>query len=736
MRAMLRFVALLVAAAALGSVVSVEGAGAQQYLVTYAARSCPSYTDVFANLARNNIQESLRDLGPDTPYVSGEPITPEKEEPGQPNCRPLVGWRFRLGQGIAGQVTGTWGALSVVSSPYDTGVVTQSSTPMLNANGDSTGYTLPGAVTVPLTDAQARRAASSSSLWVQGGEVDDPVLDRTYPQRYGFAALRCAIDNLNGDNVEWIAYPAGARHVYCYAYYVEPPPTSGTIIVRKVVDDPDVTTPVPFTFQGNISYTPDQTFELSAAHSRPGSETFYRGATGPSDEPWTFREQLPPGWSLTDLSCTSGNGSSATTTNLATGQTSVTLGAGDTVTCTYTNRPTPPPGRLQLAKRTLGGVGTFGFRVSGPNSARQRITTEEEGVPVLGAELEAEAGTYTIRESVPRPTAGGHWVSRGAICGDERFRPGETPRITIAAGEGAGCLFTNRFIPSGSIRVRKVTIGATGSARFQIQPRNRPQTYVQVALATRMLVPATAVGDDTSHVPLGTYDIIETAQRPRSDGHWNVDAVLCDGRPVGSGQGRVRITLTAANPDADCTFYDQFVREPEPPEPNPPAPPDPDDPDGPDGPTPPPNVPGTDPPEQVLDDASGPDADLVVTKRVSPSTARPGQRVTYTVTVTNRGPEIAYDVVLAELRAPGTQRLRIVSSHGRCVGDRPARCSIGKLNPGERATITATVRAGRRGVTTNRVGAVSSTNDPNLRNNAASASLSVRRPAGPPRVTG
>lgn len=214
----------LIVVAAVGAAIPAAHAGAQdreaaqQPLITYAARSCPSYDDVFANLARNDLQESLRDLGPDTPYVNGEPITPAKEEPGQPNCKPLLGWRFRLGQGIGGAITGTWGSLSYVSSPYDTDVVTQASTPLLDANGDPTGYTLPGAVTVPLTADQAQRATGSSALWVQGGDVSDPVLDALYPQRYGFAALRCAIDDLNGDNVESIAYPQGARHVYCYAY--------------------------------------------------------------------------------------------------------------------------------------------------------------------------------------------------------------------------------------------------------------------------------------------------------------------------------------------------------------------------------------------------------------------------------------------------------------------------------------------------------------------------------------
>ena len=106
-------------------------------------------------------------------------------------------------------------------------------------------------MTVALTDDQVTRSQQGQSLWLQGGAVDDPVLDKLYPGQYGFAALRCAVDNLNGDNVEYIAYPNGATHVLCYAYYVEPPPTSGTIVVNKVVDDPAVTTRQDFSFIGN-----------------------------------------------------------------------------------------------------------------------------------------------------------------------------------------------------------------------------------------------------------------------------------------------------------------------------------------------------------------------------------------------------------------------------------------------------------------------------------------------------
>jgi hypothetical protein len=45
-------------------------------LVTIAARECDSYQDIRANLARNNLMESLQDLGADTLYVSGDPVDP------------------------------------------------------------------------------------------------------------------------------------------------------------------------------------------------------------------------------------------------------------------------------------------------------------------------------------------------------------------------------------------------------------------------------------------------------------------------------------------------------------------------------------------------------------------------------------------------------------------------------------------------------------------------------------
>jgi hypothetical protein len=60
-----RLVALAVAACVvlLGPAASSALAQGSEYYVTFDARWCPAYTDIYANRARNDIVESLEDLG-------------------------------------------------------------------------------------------------------------------------------------------------------------------------------------------------------------------------------------------------------------------------------------------------------------------------------------------------------------------------------------------------------------------------------------------------------------------------------------------------------------------------------------------------------------------------------------------------------------------------------------------------------------------------------------------------
>jgi uncharacterized repeat protein (TIGR01451 family) len=729
----------IIAAVLTAGLLAAPAAAAQERLVTYAARACPAYTDVTANLARNDIQESLKDLGADTLYVSGEQISARKELEGQPRCRALPNWRFVLGTGYQTRaVTGSWGSLSKVTSPYDTSIVTQASTPLLDRTGSPVGVDLPGAVTVRLTSDQAQRAGSGNSLWLQGGAVDDPVLDKLYPGQYGFAALRCAVDNLNGDNVEWIGFPSGVSHVLCYAYYVQPPPTSGTIVVRKVVDDPAATARQDFHFTGNISYSEDHRFTLSAANGQPGEEAFYRAA----GSTWTFTEEVPAGWSLTGLACVSATGASTSTTTLSTGAASVALAAADTVTCTYTNRLTPQTAGLQLSKRTLGGVGRFTFAIDGPDSGSQSITTTAPSVVVAGAPLEGSPGAYTITERLPATTREGRWRPVRVVCNGRAFDPVEPVRLTVAAGDGAVCEYTNRFIPAGVLRIRKLTIGGTGTAYFKVTSRTGPaREYHQRATVRRQLVPVRARGDDTSQLLLGVYDIREFGRVVTPEGRWELSSVLCDGRPMPSAQGRTQVRLTRGDPRKDCTFVNRFNRNP-PPAPTPAPTPEPTPTPVPTvspSPTPTitPPVPTPLPPDDtdVLPLADGPVANLAVTNTVSPRSARPGQPVRYTVTVVNNGPDAATQVTGTEVRPRGSQPLRLRTTRGSCTGDRPARCDIGTLQPGRRAVITVDTTAGEPGRTVNEVAVASASDDPDLGDNVADAALIVRPPTAP-RFTG
>lgn len=89
----------LAAICALVTFGSVASAAAQTgYEVTYVARQCTSYDQINANRARNDIQESLKDLGPDTQYTSsGFLVNPDAEsQPPQDMCMPIVGCSSRL----------------------------------------------------------------------------------------------------------------------------------------------------------------------------------------------------------------------------------------------------------------------------------------------------------------------------------------------------------------------------------------------------------------------------------------------------------------------------------------------------------------------------------------------------------------------------------------------------------------------------------------------------------------
>jgi uncharacterized repeat protein (TIGR01451 family) len=85
-------------------------------------------------------------------------------------------------------------------------------------------------------------------------------------------------------------------------------------------------------------------------------------------------------------------------------------------------------------------------------------------------------------------------------------------------------------------------------------------------------------------------------------------------------------------------------------------------------------------------------AELTLTKRVTPKAAAVGDILTYTVKVTNRGPDIARQVVGTDSSKGKARILSLKPSRGSCTVEPALKCSFGDLAPGATVTVVARVR--------------------------------------------
>ena len=252
-----------------------------------------------------------------------------------------------------------------------------------------------------------------------------------------------------------------------------------------------------------------------------------------------------------------------------------------------------------------------------------------------------------------------------------------------------------------------------------------PGGQVSFTLAVRNNGPGEASGVTVQDpVPSGLF--LQSAQPSQGSCTLGVDQLVCRlGSLVSGGQALVSVTYTVA---ADATgklvneasvFGDQH--DPHPSDnvarsavtvtPLPVRPPDP-------GPQ--------------------PIANLVVVKHVNHSTALVGQKLTYTIKVTNAGPNAASDVQVIDASRRPLKVLSIHPNQGSCTTGRPIRCRLGTLGSHKHTTITIKAIAQVAGVQVNAVVATSASWDPAVRNNLALAKTRIRRlvTPPPPAVTG
>jgi uncharacterized repeat protein (TIGR01451 family) len=121
-----------------------------------------------------------------------------------------------------------------------------------------------------------------------------------------------------------------------------------------------------------------------------------------------------------------------------------------------------------------------------------------------------------------------------------------------------------------------------------------------------------------------------------------------------------------------------------------------------------------------------PSADLVLTKSVGDAQVVAGQRVTYTIHVVNRGPNIALRVRIVDVVDPRLQLLSASSTRGSCTtSGRRVSCRIVELPPGAGVTVVVAARARGSGTIRNVAITAHSRRDPTPRNNVGSAVIQV-----------
>jgi uncharacterized repeat protein (TIGR01451 family) len=123
-------------------------------------------------------------------------------------------------------------------------------------------------------------------------------------------------------------------------------------------------------------------------------------------------------------------------------------------------------------------------------------------------------------------------------------------------------------------------------------------------------------------------------------------------------------------------------------------------------------------------------ADLRVTKSDSPDPVVVGQTLTYSIGVSNAGPDGATGVNLTDTLPAGTTFQSATPSQGSCgQAAGTATCNLGSLANGASATIEIKVTPQNAGTITNTASAIGGQSDPNTANNSATESTTINPPA-------
>ena len=118
-------------------------------------------------------------------------------------------------------------------------------------------------------------------------------------------------------------------------------------------------------------------------------------------------------------------------------------------------------------------------------------------------------------------------------------------------------------------------------------------------------------------------------------------------------------------------------------------------------------------------------ADLAITQTVSPTSLLQGENVTYTITVTNAGPDSATGVTLIDALSANVTLSSVATTNGTCDSSNGLSCVLGDLAVNEMVTITYTATPAFSGALTSGGMVFGNEGDPDLTNNSAVSSAHV-----------
>ncbi|HEU5264215.1 MAG TPA: hypothetical protein VFU34_06225, partial [Gaiellaceae bacterium] len=320
------------------------------------------------------------------------------------------------------------------------------------------------------------------------------VTESAPPAGWDFTSLDCVDEDGNSSETGMtsnIVLAAGETATCTYTNTKR-----GSIVVDKVTAPSGDPQSFPFTLTGGPDSI-NQGFSLTDA-ATPHNSGLVKPGTYVAAE-----TTVPPGWDLTGQTCSDGSSPS-----------SISLEAGETVTCTFTNTRR---GRIIVEKQTIpnGDPTLFTFTPS-YGSSFQLSDGQQNNSGLL------VPGNYSVSETVP---AG--WILSSATCSD-----GSSPgSIDLGPNEAVTCTFTNT--KAGAIVVQK-----------QTDPDGAAQSFAFTASYDADGFSLTdGQSNNSGSLAPGTYSVAETVPAG-----WDLQSAVCnDGSPANA-------IVLAAGETVTCVF--------------------------------------------------------------------------------------------------------------------------------------------------------------------------------------